>query len=173
MGLLLVKVIVVFALCGVQCLPVSGSHSVDCGSLISQRNFKMWMVGGCEAELAKVGDLAWQNLVKGCLAPRELLTQKHTPAYTSLKWIVSRILIPFCLEKGKYRLVRCLSRWPVILCCLWASISIAGAITVSWSFHRFDFSEVPEILDCLFLSDILWIHLFSAYLYTHHFLVGF
>lgn len=41
------------------------------------QNVDGMIAGGCEAELAKVGDLVWQNLVKGCLAPRELLTQKQ------------------------------------------------------------------------------------------------
>lgn len=69
-GLLLMKCIVVFALCVLECLCVSGSHNVDCGSLISYRNSKTWAgwyeAGGYAAEWAKVGSLAWQNLVKGC-----------------------------------------------------------------------------------------------------------
>lgn len=61
-GLLLMKFIVVFALGVLECLCVSGSHSIACGSLISCRNSKMWAwwyeAGGCAAELARFGNLA-------------------------------------------------------------------------------------------------------------------
>lgn len=65
------KFIVVFALCVLEYLCVSGSHNVDCGSLISYRNSKTWAEWyeqeGMQQELAVVGKLVWQNLVKGCL----------------------------------------------------------------------------------------------------------
>lgn len=58
-------------------------------------------------------------------------TRNYWPTSTSLKWIVSRILVPFCLEgeKKKKKTICPLPLKALFLCCAWASRNIQGAVT--------------------------------------------
>lgn len=160
-----------------ECLCVSGSQQADRGPSC-HTGIPSLRQQGVQQDRYSQNNLVWQScksisVNSRCLAPLWAAgtgDRYPWPTSTSLKWIGSTILIPFCPEKEEFHCACCFQRHPVFLgLCLSQDRHSGCCHRVSQS----DFCEVPETLDCLFPSEILGIHLFSVCVCNYHLLVGF